>query len=95
MYFSLYRIKAHILPLRLSSTVISDEFVHRQGAAVNHRAIEDASAAVKAQIAAVVTFGDTQNQADNGQIPNFPRDKIRVFCGGLTRDRVCDGDVSI
>ena len=34
----------------------------RQGAAVNHRAIEDLSADVKDQIAGVVTFGDTQNR---------------------------------
>ena len=49
-----------------------------QGAAVNHRAIEDLSQAVKNQIAAVVTFGDTQARADNQQIPNFPKDKLKI-----------------
>jgi cutinase len=66
----------------------------RQGAAVNHRAIEELSSAVKNQIAGVVTFGDTQNRADNGQIPNFPRDKLKVFCGNLVRDTVCDGNLA-
>lgn len=42
--------------------------VCRQGAAVNHRAIEDMDAAVMAQIAGVVTFGDTQNRYDSEHI---------------------------
>jgi len=67
---------------------------YSQGAAVNHRAIEDLSQAVKNQIAAVVTFGDTQNRADKQQIPNFPKDKIKIFCGGAIRDTVCDGVLS-
>jgi cutinase len=35
---------------------------YSQGAAVNHRAIEDLSAAVKEKIAGVVLYGDTQKQ---------------------------------
>jgi cutinase len=68
--------------------------LYRQGAAVNHRAIEDLSAAVKAQIAGVVTFGDTQARADNQQIPGFPREKLKIFCGGVIRDTVCDGNLA-
>jgi cutinase len=68
--------------------------LHRQGAAVNHRAIEDLSTSVKNQIAGVVTFGDTQARADNQQIPNFPRDKLKIFCGGVIRDTVCDGNLA-
>jgi cutinase len=49
---------------------------------------------VKNQIAGVVTFGDTQARADNQQIPNFPRDKLKIFCGGLVRDTVCDGNLA-
>ncbi|KAI4643536.1 hypothetical protein J4E93_006546 [Alternaria ventricosa] len=67
---------------------------YSQGAAVNHRAIEDLSTSVKNQIAGVVTFGDTQNRRDNQQIPNFPRDKLQIFCGGLIRDTVCDGNLA-
>jgi cutinase len=58
---------------------------------VNHRAIEDLSSTVKDQIAAVVTFGDTQKRADKEQIPNFPKEKLKIFCGGLVHDTVCDG----
>ena len=68
--------------------------LHRQGAAVNHRAIEDLSTGVKDQIAGLVTFGDTQARADNRQIPNFPRDKLKIFCGGILRDTVCDGNLA-
>ncbi|KNG45793.1 carbohydrate esterase family 5 protein [Stemphylium lycopersici] len=67
---------------------------HSQGAAVNHRAIEDLSQSVKDQIAGVVTFGDTQARADNQQIPNFPRTKLQIFCGGVIRDTVCDGNLA-
>ncbi|CAI6340715.1 unnamed protein product [Periconia digitata] len=66
---------------------------YSQGAAVVHRSVEDLDNAVKTQIAGVVTFGDTQRRADNDQIPNFPKDKIKIFCGGLVRDTVCDGNL--
>ncbi|KAK1713335.1 hypothetical protein CaCOL14_002250 [Colletotrichum acutatum] len=67
---------------------------YSQGAAVNHRAIENAPDAQKNQIAGVVTFGDTQFRADNGQIPNFPKDKIKIICAANPRDTVCDGNLS-
>ncbi|OHF04451.1 hypothetical protein CORC01_00303 [Colletotrichum orchidophilum] len=67
---------------------------YSQGAAVNHRAIENAPDAQKTQIAGVVTFGDTQFRADNGQIPNFPKDKIKIICAANPRDTVCDGNLS-
>jgi cutinase len=64
-----------------------------QGAALCHRAIENLSTSVKARIAGVVTFGDTQNLQDRGQIPNFPREKVRIFCN--TGDLVCVGTLTI
>ncbi|KAE9575391.1 putative cutinase 1 [Colletotrichum fructicola] len=67
---------------------------YSQGAAVNHRAIEGLPEAQKNQIAGVVTFGDTQFRADNGQIPNFPKDKIKIICAANPRDTVCDGNLS-
>jgi len=64
-----------------------------QGAALTHRAIEDRSQAVKDKIAGVVTYGDTQNAQDNGQIPNFPRDKVKVICN--PGDLVCVGTLTV
>lgn len=61
---------------------------------MNHRAIEDLSSAVKNQIAGVVLFGDTQKRADNDQIPNFPRDKIKFFCAAANSDTVCLGNLA-
>ena len=64
-----------------------------QGAALCHRAIENLSTSVKNRIAAVVTYGDTRNEQDNGQIPNFPRDKVKVICN--VGDAVCSGSLTI
>lgn len=61
---------------------------------MNHRAIEDLSSVVKDQIAGVVLFGDTQKRADNDQIPNFPKDKIKIFCGVANSDTVCLGNLA-
>ncbi len=62
---------------------------YSQGAALCHRAIENLSDTVKNRIAAVVTYGDTMNRQDNGQIPNFPREKTLIICN--TGDLVCVG----
>ncbi|KAH8169207.1 cutinase domain-containing protein [Sarocladium implicatum] len=67
---------------------------YSQGAAVVHRSVEDMPDAIKNKIAAAVCFGDTQWRKDGGRIPNFPQDKYKVFCGGLVRDTVCDGNLA-
>ncbi|PVH72405.1 carbohydrate esterase family 5 protein [Cadophora sp. DSE1049] len=66
---------------------------YSQGAALCHRAIENLPQGVKDQIAGVVTYGDTQNLQDRGQIPNFPKDKVLVICN--TGDAVCQGTLTI
>ena len=48
---------------------------------------------VKDKIAAAVTYGDTQNLQDRGQIPNFPPEKTLVICN--TGDAVCRGTLTI
>lgn len=68
-------------------------FPPSQGAALVHRAIEDLSSAVKDKIVGVVTYGDTQNRQDGGQIPKFPKDKVLVICN--TGDAVCEGTLAI
>ncbi|KAJ4353113.1 hypothetical protein N0V95_003647 [Ascochyta clinopodiicola] len=62
---------------------------YSQGAAVNHRAIEELDAGVRDQIAGVVLYGDTQKQQDKNQIPNFPADKVKIIC--QPGDAVCQG----
>ncbi|KAJ4381283.1 hypothetical protein N0V86_003632 [Didymella sp. IMI 355093] len=66
---------------------------YSQGAAVNHRAIEELDTAVKDQIAGVVLYGDTQKLQDRNQIPNFPADKVKIIC--QPGDAVCLGQLVV
>jgi cutinase len=74
---------------------------YSQGAAVTHRAIEQLSAAVKARIAGVVLYGDTQNKQSGGKIRGFPADRAKVFCNGYgelkskSKDGVCGGALGV
>ncbi|KAK1724526.1 hypothetical protein CaCOL14_000447 [Colletotrichum acutatum] len=66
---------------------------YSQGAATAHRAIEKLPDSAKGKILGVVTYGDTQNQQDKGQIPNFPKDKLKLICN--EGDKVCTGTLEI
>ena len=66
---------------------------YSQGAAVNHRAIEELDAGVKDQIAGVVLYGDTQKLQDRDQIPNFPKEKVKIIC--QPGDAVCRGTLAV
>ncbi|CAJ2503388.1 Uu.00g107820.m01.CDS01 [Anthostomella pinea] len=66
---------------------------YSQGAALVHASVEDATTAVKNQIVAAVTFGDTQRQQDGDQIPNFDTGKTLILCHD--GDEVCDGTLII
>ncbi|KAJ1323754.1 cutinase [Microdochium nivale] len=66
---------------------------YSQGAALVHRAVEQLSTAVKAKIAAAVTFGDSQKQQDGGRIPTFDTSKTLIIC--RTGDRICEGTLII
>ena len=66
---------------------------YSQGAAVNHRAIEELDSSVQDQIAGVVLYGDTQKAQDRDQIPNFPKDKVKIIC--QPGDAVCVGTLSV
>ncbi|KAK3991457.1 cutinase-domain-containing protein [Cladorrhinum sp. PSN332] len=66
---------------------------YSQGAALAHRAVEDLPEGEKDRIVAAFTFGDTQNEQDNGQIPNFPREKTIIICN--RGDAVCSGSLTI
>lgn len=51
------------------------------------------TAAVRNQVVGTVLFGYTQNQQNNGGIPNYPTDRLDVFCA--VGDLVCDGTLVI
>ena len=67
--------------------------MRRQGTAVMHNAVSSLPANVKAKLVAGVMFGDTRNRQDRGQIPNFPRDKVTIYC--TASDGVCKGGLSV
>ncbi|KAI3552033.1 hypothetical protein CSPX01_00709 [Colletotrichum filicis] len=87
--------------LSIQNPLFAEEIRHQlvngaqgiQGAATAHRAIENLPDAVKSKILGVVTYGDTQNQQDKGQIPNFPKDKLKLICN--EGDKVCTGTLEI
>jgi cutinase len=73
------------------SVIVSSGY--SQGAAVNHRAIEELDSSVQDQIAGVVLYGDTQKLQDRDQIPNFPKDKVKIIC--QLGDAVCLGTLTV
>ena len=74
---------------------------YSQGAAITHRAVEKLSANVKARIAAIVLFGDTQRKQDKEQIKGFPVGRTKTFCNGYgelaknSKDGVCNGALMV
>jgi len=62
---------------------------YSQGTAVMMNAISKLSKNIQNKIAGVVLFGYTKNGQQKGGIPNFPKEKIKVFCS--SSDGVCGG----
>src|SRR5205085_10895174 len=58
-----------------------------------HNAVSSLPANVKNKLVAGVMFGDTRNKQDRGQIPNFPRDKVTIYCA--KNDGVCGGGLNV
>lgn len=66
---------------------------YSQGAAMVHASVKRLTTAVKARITAAVTFGDTRNQQDGGQIPGLSTDRTLIICND--GDLVCEGTLEI
>jgi cutinase len=66
---------------------------YSQGTAVMHGTVGALPAALKSKIAAGVLFGDTKNKQDGGMVPNFPKDKVRIYCE--KSDGVCWGSLNV
>lgn len=48
---------------------------------------------LKAKVLGVVLFGYTKNGQQKGSIPNYPKEKVKVFCSA--NDGVCDGKLNV
>jgi cutinase len=58
---------------------------YSQGAAVNHRAIEELDAAVQDQIAGVILYGDTQKQQVRKRQESFAQLPSDSYCRTITK----------
>ncbi|KAK3984668.1 cutinase-domain-containing protein [Cladorrhinum sp. PSN332] len=66
---------------------------YSQGAALVGAAIRDSSAAIREQIKGVVLFGWTKNKQNGGKIPNYPANRLLVYCE--SGDLVCTGTLIV
>ncbi|KAF2621183.1 carbohydrate esterase family 5 protein [Macroventuria anomochaeta] len=66
---------------------------YSQGSALMAAALTDVTAAVRNRVVGTVLFGYTQNLQNRGGIPNYPSDRLEVFCA--IGDLVCSGTLTI
>src|ERR1700761_604067 len=56
-------------------------------------AVSKLPANVKSKVAGVVLFGYTKNAQTKSSIPDYPKDKVKVFCA--SSDGVCGGTLAV
>lgn len=56
-------------------------------------ALTDVTASVRNKVVGTVLFGYTQNLQNRGGVPNYPSDRLEVFCA--LGDLVCSGTLTI
>jgi cutinase len=72
---------------------LADINKYSQGAALAAATISGLSSTVRNQVVGTVLFGYTKNLQNSGQIPNYPSDRLKVFCN--VGDLVCVGTLTI
>jgi cutinase len=58
-----------------------------------HNAVQDLPPDIMKKLVGGVLFGDTRFKADGGQIKNYPKDSVMIFCAKENNppDATCDG----
>ncbi|KAJ8118495.1 hypothetical protein OPT61_g534 [Boeremia exigua] len=74
-----------------SSKVVTGGY--SQGSALMAAALSDVTATVRNQAVGTVLFGYTKNLQNLGRVPNYPSDRLEVYCA--IGDLVCDGTLVI
>ncbi|KAH6633801.1 cutinase-domain-containing protein [Boeremia exigua] len=74
-----------------SSKVVTGGY--SQGSALIAAALSDVTATVRNQVVGTVLFGYTKNQQNLGRVPNYPSDRLAIYCA--VGDLVCDGTLVI
>jgi cutinase len=67
--------------------------LYSQGAALAAAAIRDVDASIRDKIVGTALFGYTKNQQNNGQVINYPGDRLAVYC--KEGDLVCEGTLIV
>jgi cutinase len=58
-----------------------------------HNAVSTLPANLKSKVVGGVLFGDTRNKQDRGQVPNYPKNNVIIFC--VRDDGVCGGKLNV
>jgi cutinase len=58
-----------------------------------HNAVSTLPANIKNKVVGGVLFGDTRNKQDRGQVPNYPKNNVMIFC--VRDDGVCGGKLNV
>jgi cutinase len=58
-----------------------------------HNAVSALPANIKSRVVGGVLFGDTRNKQDRGQVPNYPKDQVTIYCD--KGDGVCGGALNV
>jgi len=66
---------------------------YRQGTAVIFNAVSALPAELKKKVVGVVLYGYTKNAQNKSLVPNYPADKVKVFCP--KSDGVCNGALNV